>query len=109
MQRLNGERLVLIVLAAATVVLRAIVFYRYRFDSDEPQHLHVTWGWSAGLLQYRDFFDNHAPLFHMMTAPILTLVGERPDVLLYMRGPMLVLFAIVVWTTYVLGTRLYSK
>jgi dolichyl-phosphate-mannose-protein mannosyltransferase len=101
--------MLLILLATAAAVLRAIAFYRYRFDSDEPQHLHVTWGWSAGLLQYRDFFDNHAPLFHMLTAPILSLVGERPDVLLYMRGPMLILFAIVVWSTYVLGTRLYSK
>lgn len=105
----SGERLTLIALAVLTAVLRAIAFFHYRFDSDEPQHLHVAWGWTAGLVQYRDLFDNHAPLFHMTTAPILALVGERPDVLLYMRAPMLLLFGIALWTTYVLGTRLYSK
>jgi len=105
----RAERLAVAALIVGTAVLRAIAFFRYRFDSDEPQHLHVTWGWTAGLLQYRDLFDNHAPLFHMATAPILALVGERPDVLLYMRAPMLLLFVIVVWTTYVVGSRLYSK
>src|SRR5947208_12458843 len=47
-------------LAGISLVLRAIAFFHYRFDSDEPQHLHVAWGWTAGLLQYRDVFDNHA-------------------------------------------------
>src|SRR5437762_12870858 len=101
----SGERLTLIGLAIVTAILRAIAFFHYRFDSDEPQHLHVAWGWTAGLLQYRDLFDNHAPLFHMATAPILRLVGERPDVLLYMRAPMLLLFAVVIWVTYILGAR----
>jgi hypothetical protein len=104
----RGERLTLIGIAAASLILRALAYFRYRFDSDEPQHLHVAWGWTAGLLQYRDLFDNHAPLFHMLTAPILALVGERPDVLLYMRAPMLLLFAVVLWSTYVIGRRLYS-
>ncbi len=85
-----------------------MAFFRYRFDSDEPQHLHVAWGWTAGLLPYRDFFDNHAPLFHIATAPILRAVGEREDVLLFMRAPMLVLFAVMIWATYVLGRRLYD-
>jgi len=88
--------------------MRAVAFFRYRFDSDEPQHLHVAWGWTAGLLPYRDFFDNHAPLFHIATAPILGWVGERDNVLLYMRAPMLVLFAVVVYATYTLGKRLYD-
>src|SRR3982751_6061911 len=105
----RSERLLMAAIAMVTLAMRAVAFFRYRFDSDEPQHLHVAWGWTAGLLQYRDLFDNHAPLFHMATAPILRLAGERPDVLLYMRGPMLLLFAVVVWVTYVLGARLYSK
>jgi Dolichyl-phosphate-mannose-protein mannosyltransferase len=91
-----------------SAVLRALAFFRYRFDSDEPQHLHVAWGWGAGLLPYRDFFDNHAPLFHLATAPILKAVGEREDALLFMRAPMLLLFAVVIWATYVLGKRLYD-
>jgi hypothetical protein len=95
-------------LAALSLALRAVAFFHYRFDSDEPQHLHVTWGWTAGLLQYRDVFDNHAPLFHIVTAPLLAMVGERADAVIWMRAPMLVLFAVVIWATYDLGRRLYS-
>ncbi|MFL6247998.1 MAG: ArnT family glycosyltransferase [Thermoanaerobaculia bacterium] len=103
------ERLLLGVLAALAFVLRVATFFRYRFDSDEQQHLHVVWGWTAGLVQYRDLFDNHAPLFHMVMAPLLAVLGERSDILLWMRVPMLVLFAIVVWATYAIARRLYDE
>src|SRR5438034_7799769 len=98
----RSERLLALTLAAVTVALRAVAFFHYRFDSDEPQHLHVAWGWTAGLVQYRDLFDNHAPLFHIVSAPLLKAVGERPDVLFFMRAPMLVLFALVLIATYLL-------
>ena len=104
----RSERIIFLVLAAVSLGLRLLAFSRYRFDSDEPQHLHVTWGWTAGLVQYRDVFDNHTPLFHMITAPILRAFGERADILLYMRGPMLVLFAIVIACTYIAGRAMDS-
>jgi hypothetical protein len=91
------------------LVLRAAAFFRYRFDSDEQQHLHVTWGWTAGLVQYRDLFDNHAPLFHILMAPLLAVAGERSNILLWMRLPMLVLFAVVVWATYTIARRTYDE
>jgi hypothetical protein len=91
-----------------SAALRVPAFFRYRVDSDEPQHLHVAWGWTAGLLPYRDLFDNHAPLFHMLTAPILALAGERPDIVRVMRAPMMLLFAAVLVSTYAIGRRLYS-
>jgi len=109
-----AERILLWLTVAATLVLRAIAYFRYRFDSDEQQHLHVAWGWTAGKVQYRDLFDNHAPLFHMVTAPILAAFGalfggERPDILLWMRAPMLILFAIVAWATWDLARKLYDE
>ena len=104
----KSERLLLWLTLAATLVLRALAYFRYRFDSDEQQHLHVTWGWTAGKVQYRDLFDNHAPLFHMLTAPILAVFGERSDILLWMRAPMLILFGVVVWATWDAGRRLYD-
>jgi len=104
----KSERIALIGAAAVSIVLRAIAFFRYRFDSDEPQHLHVAWGWTRGLVQYRDYFDNHTPLFHLMSAPLLSWLGERPDILLYMRAPMLIFWAIVLACTFVLGRRLYD-
>ena len=99
----KSERILLWSTAAAALVLRAVAFFRYRFDSDEQQHLHVAWSWTQGLVQYRDFFDNHLPLFHLLTAPFVAVAGERADILLWMRLPMLALFAIVLWATYKLA------
>jgi hypothetical protein len=104
----RSERLLAMAIAAVTLAMRAIAFFHYRFDSDEPQHLHVTWGWTAGLLQYRDVFDNHAPLFHMATAPLLRLLGERPDILLFMRAPMLILWILVSVATFLIAKRMYG-
>jgi hypothetical protein len=101
----GSERFAIGLLAAATLVLRGLAFFRYRFDSDEPQHLHVAWGWTAGFVQYRDYFDNHAPLFHILTAPILGALGERADILLWMRAPMLLLWLVVTAATFVLARR----
>ena len=103
-----SERLTLLVIAAVTLAMRAVAFFHYRFDSDEPQHLHVAWGWTAGLLQYRDVFDNHAPLFHIAAAPLLRFLGERANILLYMRAPMVLLWLIVTAATYAIARRLYD-
>lgn len=103
------ERRTLAAFALLSLVLRAAAYFRYRFDSDEPQHLHVTWGWTAGMVQYRDYFDNHAPLFHMASAPILALFGERPDILLYMRAPMLLLWITVLGCTWILARRFWCR
>lgn len=104
----RNEARIATALAAVSLAFRAVAFFHYRFDSDEPQHLHVAWGWTAGLLQYRDVFDNHAPLFHMLTAPLLALAGERSTVLFFMRLPMLVLWAVVLYATYAIAKQLYD-
>jgi hypothetical protein len=104
----RSERLLAMGVAAVTLAMRAVAFFHYRFDSDEPQHLHIAWAWTTGLLQYRDVFDNHAPLFHMAMAPLLRALGERPDILLYMRAPMLVLWIVVSVATFAIARRLYD-
>jgi hypothetical protein len=81
-----------VVLLTTTLALHLLYVYRWTFDSDEWQHLHVAWAWTQGLLQYRDVFDNHTPLFHMLTAPIVRLFGETPDILFDMRLAMTPLF-----------------
>src|SRR5438874_3548923 len=58
-----GEFVAAAVLFALMVVIRVVNILHYRFDSDEPQHLHVIWAWARGFVQYRDVFDNHMPLF----------------------------------------------
>src|ERR1700738_2417547 len=37
----------------ASFVVRVFLIFRYRFDWDESQHMHVAWGWAHGLMQYR--------------------------------------------------------
>ena len=35
------------------ILIRIVNILYYRFDNDEPQHLHVIWGWAHGFIQYR--------------------------------------------------------
>lgn len=102
----RAETIALALLALASLVLRGAALFRYRIDSDEPQHLHVAWGWTAGLVQYRDVFDNHAPLFHIVTAPIVAALGERSDILPLMRLPMLPLWIVVLVATWMLAREI---
>ena len=90
-------------------MLRVLAFFRYRFDSDEQQHAHVAWAWTDGLVQYRDVFDNHMPLFHLVTAPFVAIAGERATILHWLRLPMLALFTLVVWATYEIARKVWDE
>lgn len=94
---------------SAAMVLRVALLFHYRINGDETQHLHVAWGWANGLVQYRDLFDNHMPLFHLLAAPFVWLVGERPEILLLARMAMLPLFALTAWLTYRIACTAWSK
>lgn len=82
-------------------------------NSDEPQHLHVIWEWTQGHVQYRDIFDNHAPLFHMFHAPVLELLikftGEQAEALISMRLWMLIWYALSLYFTYKIARKLLSE
>jgi hypothetical protein len=104
-----GERYVIIALFCLMLILRIAYAYRFRFDTDEPQHLHVVWGWVSGLLPYRDVFDNHGPLFHVLCAPLLRALGERPDILILMRLAMIPLLAISLLCVFQIGKALSSS
>src|SRR5262249_5609369 len=71
--------------------------------------LHVVWGWTRGLLQYRDVFDNHMPLFHALFAPLLWLIGERAEALIFMRVAMLPLYAATILLTYRIASSCYPR
>src|SRR5438874_7425043 len=97
------------VLFALMVVIRVVNILHYRFDSDEPQHLHVIWAWARGFVQYRDVFDNHMPLFHMMFAPIFGFIGDRATILYVMRFVLLPRYFVPAWGAYKIGTCLFSR
>ena len=100
-------RVVVVLLAYA--VFRLLLVNSIPLNSDEPQHAHVAWAWSQGLIPYRDVFDNHTPLFHMLFAPVMRALGERPDVMTWLRigiVPIAVAaLAIVAW----MGRRLWNR
>ncbi len=100
---------IVVALLMATLFLRLLCAWHYRIDSDEPQHLHVAWGWAHGLVQYRDVFDNHAPLFHILCAPLVRMLGERPDIVLLMRLAMFPLFVVSVAAVHAIARALYSE
>ena len=95
-------------LVAAALAVRCVAAHYFQVDTDEPQHLHVVWGWVHGLVQYRDLFDNHAPLFHLLCAPLLGIVGEHPGSLAALRIALTPVAlgeaAVIGW----LGSRLFS-
>ncbi len=90
------------------IVLQIAYAFRWRVNSDEPQHLHVVWAWTQGLLPYRDVFDNHAPLFQMLSAPLLSLLGERADIVAWMRLEELPFWVLALWCIWRIGSALYS-
>ncbi|MCX6968345.1 MAG: glycosyltransferase family 39 protein [Verrucomicrobia bacterium] len=102
------EKAATVLLLLLLLVLKVNYIYSLSINSDEGQHLHVAWGWTQGMVQYRDFFDNHTPLFHLAMAPLLQQLGERSDILTLMRFAMLPFFVGTLGCIGWLGTRLYS-
>jgi len=94
---------------ALLIPLLVLDVLHHKFNSDEWQHLYVIWSWTRGAVQYRDIFDNHMPLFHLVFAPIAKLVGERATILYWMRFSLLPMFFVTCWCTYRIGTCLFDR
>jgi hypothetical protein len=104
----KGEAILAVGLFALIFFLHWSYLNHFRWDSDEPQHLHVVWAWAHGLLPYRDVFDNHSPLFHWLCSPVFAWLGERSDIVTPMRWMMVPLFLISLWCVYMLGGAVFS-
>ena len=102
------ERALALLLLAAALALRVCYAAHFRIDSDEPQHLHVVWAWTRGLLPYRDVFDNHMPLFQMLCAPLFRALGVRADIVVPMRMAMIPIFAATIWCVWKIAASLFS-
>jgi hypothetical protein len=94
---------------AGMISVRIVYALVYRVDSDEPQHLHVVWGWAHGKLPYRDLFDNHSPLFQMLCSPLMWALGEHAWIVVPMRLAMLPLYMADLWLVYLIGRALYVQ
>jgi Dolichyl-phosphate-mannose-protein mannosyltransferase len=103
------ERLTVFFFFGTAVVLRILFAHHLRVDSDEPQHLHMVWAWTAGLFPYRDTFDNHMPLFHALCAPLFHFLGVRPDILIPMRLALIPLWAVTIWCVWKISASIFSR
>jgi dolichyl-phosphate-mannose-protein mannosyltransferase len=104
----RAEQLAVALLLALSFGLRIAAGFTLRLDSDETQHMHVAWQWSRGKIAYRDFFDNHAPLFHWLAVPLVRIVGERPEIMLWGRIGMTVLIAALLALLFRLAHGLFG-
>jgi len=78
-----------------------------RVDSDEVEHLHVSWLVSQGLAPFRDFWQAHSPLLWYMLAPAVALFHSAA-VLLFARALAVALFLLIVAATGWLAWRVTS-
>ncbi|SFW25337.1 ArnT family glycosyltransferase [Luteibacter sp. UNCMF366Tsu5.1] len=91
------------------LVLRVLWLSAYPMNSDEPQHAHVAWSIAQGAMPYRDVFDNHGPLFSAIYAALLKILGERPDILWWLRLAVVPWYMLSLVATWRIARRLYSN
>jgi hypothetical protein len=103
------EKVVAAGLFLALILLKLFYAVNQPWNSDETQHLHVVWAWANGMLPYKDVFDNHAPLFQALSAPVFAWFGERADIVTIMRWAITPIAMLILALTYRLGSRLFSK
>lgn len=106
------ERLYLSALLVLAACVRTWLALHVKANTDEMQHLHVAYGWTRGWVQYRDLSDNHAPLFHLLIAPLLALFDEEGSTLIAMRLLMIPLALFSIYAVYAIvvamGLRPYA-
>ena len=70
--------------------------------------MHVAWAWSHGLMQYRDVFDNHMPLFHLLWAPLFRIAGDDVKVLYLARLTVVPLFVAAIYLVFRIAKHLFD-
>lgn len=63
-----------LLLAAAPLLLQTGLRY---LDPDEWQHAQMAWLIAQGRVPFRDFFEHHMPLLHLLAAPVAVFL--RPE------------------------------
>jgi hypothetical protein len=68
-----------------SIILRGALTLNREIDIDEFQHLHVAWMVSQHYLIYKDFWENHTPLFYYLLLPLFRFCKEGPNLVLLVR------------------------
>ncbi len=95
----------LVVVLIAGVVLAVAVASGRGFQPDEVEHLHAAYELRAGQMIYRDFYQPHNPMLHLVLRPWID-IEDAPGS--YRRGRLIALLAVFATLVLVawLGWRL---
>ena len=95
--------LVLFGLLLISVVFRLALTLNREVDIDEFQHLHAAWMVSRHYLLYRDFWENHTPLFYYLLIPLFHLVREGSRLVIVARMIMSCAAFVILFLVYLLA------
>lgn len=90
------------------LALRGWIATSLALDADESQHLHAAWLVGQGQVPYRDFWENHTPLFYYLVAPLTRWLADQPSVYIAARLAMVGLAGAALILVYQLTRRLGS-
>lgn len=91
------------------LLLRFAYVFRLEVNSDEPQNLHVVYGWAEGKVPYLDRFDNHTPLLHLVSIPLARAAGESLDIVLWARLAVLPIGLAALALAFLLARKLFGS
>ena len=86
-----------------SLILRAALTINRELDIDEFQHLHVAWMVSRHYILYKDFWDNHTPLFYYLLLPLFRFCREGSGLVLTARVMMSLTALGILYLTYALA------
>jgi len=76
---------------------------------DEKEVVHSAWKIAQGERIYVDFFQHHHPLFYYSIVPLINIIGETSDVILFLRVISLGLFSLMLFVTYRIAVRAFGR
>ncbi len=90
------------------VTLAALRLAYDSFDADELNQAHIAWLVASGKVLYRDFWDNHGPLFALANGFLIRLTHAPPGVelILWCRAGSALATSFMVVLTYRMARRL---
>ncbi|HEV7858639.1 MAG TPA: glycosyltransferase family 39 protein [Pyrinomonadaceae bacterium] len=86
-----------------SIILRGALTLNREIDIDEFQHLHAAWMVSQHYVIYKDFWENHTPLFYYLLLPLFRLCREGPFLVLIARVIMSCTACGILYLTYALA------
>lgn len=103
----------LLLIAVVTFVFAWVAQIR-TFDPDEFQHAQMAWLIAQGATPFKDFFEHHTPLAHMLAAKLLAdpTLTTQPDMavraILLLRAANIGICTLILLTSYSIARRLLS-